>query len=63
MPTNTLRAGPHWLTLYLVRHSGYVVAALPGIELPPIVLNQTRRHNLEANRWGVMYVACEWSKQ
>ena len=63
MPTATMRAGPHWLTLHLVRHSGYVVAALPGIEMPPIVLNENRRHNIEANRWGVMYVACQWSKQ
>ncbi len=62
MPTDVLRAGPHWLTLCLVRHSGYVICAIPGIELPSIVLTQNRKINIEGNRWGVVYVACEWSK-
>jgi lipopolysaccharide transport system ATP-binding protein len=62
VPTVVLRPGPYWLTLCLAQRSGYIAAMVPGIELPPIVLNQCRRHNLEGNRWGVIYVACEWSK-
>lgn len=63
VPTAILRPGVYSATLCLVRRSGYVVALVSGIDLPAVVLGESRVHNLEGNRWGVVYQSCRWRKE
>ena len=63
VPTRYLRPGPYWLSLWAGRNMADVVAAVRGIELPPVVLEPTANLVLESRRWGVIYVECKWSHQ